>query len=126
MVKDIIKSLRKQEISQMEKDRMKWSIQKRRLQQEIRLKNIQLVAERKLRSHQKKLIEDKTKNLEKTLKEKIVKLETELDFAKRIKTLEISVIEGRNKIKLKHANNEIRRLEMALEAIITTLEASIN
>ena len=126
MVKDIIKSLRKQEISQMEKDRMKWSIQKRRLQQEIRRKNIQLAAERKLRSHQKKLIEDKTKNLEKTLKEKIVKLETELDFAKRIKTLEISVIEGRNKLKLKHANNEIRRLEMALEAIITTLEASIN
>ena len=122
MVKNIMKSLRKQEISQIEKYKMKWSNQKRRLQLEIRRKNIQLVTERKLRSHQKKLMEDKTKNLEKALAKKIVQLQKELNFAKRIKALEISVIEGRNRLKLKTATNEIMRLETALEGIKTALE----
>ena len=121
MVKVIMKSLRKQEISQIEKYKMKWLNQKRRLQLEIRRKNIQLVTERKLRSHQKKLMEDKTKNLEKALRKKLVKLEKELDFAKQIHALEISVIEGRNRLKLKTATNEIMRLETALEDIKTAL-----
>ena len=121
MVKYIKKSLGKQETSQIEKYRMNWSNQKRRLQQEIRRKNIQLVTERKLRSHQKELMEGKIKNLEKALRKKKVQLEKELDFAKQIHALEISVIEGRNRLKLKTATNEIMRLETALEDIKTAL-----
>ena len=54
----------------MEKDRIEWSIQKRRLQQEIKRGNIQLAAEKKLRFHQKKMMEEKNQNIEKELKNK--------------------------------------------------------
>ena len=66
-------------------------------------------------------MEGKIKNLEKALRKKKVQLEKELDFSKQIHALEISVIEGRNRLKLKTATNEIMRLETALEDIKTAL-----
>ena len=67
-------------------------------------------------------MELKIKNQENEFKEKIGKLETELKYAKQIRTLEISVIEKENKFKMKNAKNKIKKLEKVLEAIRTTLE----
>ena len=125
MAEEVIRSLkelerkRDKETSRREK---RWLIQKMRLQQEIKNGQLLLDAEKKLWTKQKELMELKFKNQENEFKEKIGKLETELKYAKQIRTLEISVIEKENKFKMKNAKNKIRKLEKVLEAIRTTLD----
>ena len=62
-----------------------------------------LEAERKLRSQQRKSMEERAQIREEKLKDQIVTLESELKDVKKSTNLEISLIEQSNKVKLKRA-----------------------
>ena len=67
-------------------------------------------------------MEEKALIREEKLKDQIVALESELKNVKKSKNLEISLIERSNKIKLKRAHKQIRKMKEVLKAIKNTME----